>query len=133
MGYYDATNHYLNGYLNDVSIYDTALTDAEITKLSNNQAGRYEYHHTNALGSNIVLTDGAQNVVARYEYGVFGAVRSETGTGDSPCNSLVKSGSQMLNYTTLPLATMTPTSADLRQETLPATALTGMLTPRIIR
>ena len=67
-----------------LSIYDTALTDAEITKLSNNQAGRYEYHHTNALGSNIVLTDDNKNVLVRYEYDVFGAVRSETGTSDNP-------------------------------------------------
>ena len=83
MGYYDATNHHLNGYLDDVSIYDTALTDAEITNLSNNQLGRYEYHHTNALGSNIVLTDDNKNVLARYEYDVFGAVRSEVGTSDN--------------------------------------------------
>ena len=84
MGYYDATNHHLNGYLDDVSIYGTALTDAEIAKLSNNQTGRYEYHHTNALGSNIVLTDDNKNVLVRYEYDVFGAVRSETGTSDNP-------------------------------------------------
>ena len=83
MGYYDATNHHLNGYIDDVSIYDTALTDAEITNLSNNQAGRYEYHHTNALGSNIVLTDDNKNVLVRYEYDVFGAVRSEVGTTDN--------------------------------------------------
>ena len=48
--------------------------------MTNNRAGRYEYHHKNALGSNIVLTDGKKNVLARYEYDVFGAVRSETGT-----------------------------------------------------
>ena len=36
--------------------------------------------HTNALGSNIVLTDDNQNALARYEYDVFGAIRSETGT-----------------------------------------------------
>ena len=84
LGYYDATNHHLNGYLDDVSIYDTALSDAEITNLSDNEAGRYEYHHTNALGSNIVLTDDDQNVLARYEYDVFGAVRSEVGTSDNP-------------------------------------------------
>ena len=80
MGYYDGTDHYFDGYLDDVSIYDTALTDTEITNLSNNKAGRYEYHHANALGSNIVLTDDAKNVLARYEYDVFGAVRSETGS-----------------------------------------------------
>ena len=84
MGYYDAANHHLNGYLDDVSIYDTALSDAEITKLSNRRAGRYEYHHANALGSNIVLTDDRKNVLARYEYDVFGAVRSQAGTSDNP-------------------------------------------------
>ncbi len=83
MGFYDATNHHLNGYLDDVSIYDAALSDAEITKLSNNQMGRYEYHHPNALGSNIVLTDDNKNVLVRYEYDVFGAVRSEVGTTDN--------------------------------------------------
>ena len=83
LGYYDGTSHHLNGYLDDVSIYDRALSDAEITSLSNNQAGRYEYHHINALGSNIVLTDDAKNVLVRYEYDVFGAVRSETGTSDN--------------------------------------------------
>ena len=67
-----------------MSIYDTALGDAEITNLSNNQAGRYEYHHTNTLGSNIILTDDNKNVLVRYEYDVFGAVRSETGTSDNP-------------------------------------------------
>ena len=45
--------------------------------------GRYEYHHLNALGSNIVLTDDNQNVLVRYEYDVFGAIRSETGTSDN--------------------------------------------------
>ena len=35
------------------------------------------------LGSNIVLTDDNQNVLARYEYDVFGAIRSETGTSDN--------------------------------------------------
>ena len=52
--------------------------------MANSRAGRYEYHHTNALGSNIVLTDDDQNVLVRYEYDVFGAVRSETGTSDNP-------------------------------------------------
>ena len=47
-------------------------------------AYEYEYHHKNALGSNIVVTDDDQNVVARYEYDVFGAVRSEVGTSDNP-------------------------------------------------
>ena len=73
------TTH-LNGTLDEVSIFDSALSDAEITNLTNNRAGRYEYHHQNALGSNIVLTDGKKTVLARYEYDVFGAVRSETGT-----------------------------------------------------
>ncbi len=83
LGYYDGTSHHLNGYLDDVSIYDSALSDTEITNLSNNQMGRYEYHHTNALGSNIVLTDDDQNVIVRYEYDVFGAIRSEVGTSDN--------------------------------------------------
>ena len=34
------------------------------------------------MGSNIVLTDDNQNVLVRYEYDVFGAIRSETGTSD---------------------------------------------------
>ena len=83
LGYYDGTSHHLNGYLDDVSVYARALSDTEVTNLSNNQMGRYEYHHTNALGSNIVLTDDDQNVIVRYEYDVFGAVRSETGTSDN--------------------------------------------------
>ena len=29
--------------------------------------GRYEYHHLNALGGNIVLTDDNQNVLVRFE------------------------------------------------------------------
>ena len=37
----------------------------------------------NALGSNIVLTDDNQNVLVRYEYDVFGAIRAETGTSDN--------------------------------------------------
>ncbi len=74
---------YLNGALDDLSIYNRALSDAEIINLSNNRAGRYEYHHLNALGSNIVLTDDNQNVLVRYEYDVFGAIRSETGTSDN--------------------------------------------------
>ncbi|MCH8294965.1 RHS repeat-associated core domain-containing protein [Candidatus Poribacteria bacterium] len=41
------------------------------------------YHHTNALGSNIVLTDDNENVLVRYEYDVFGAVRSEVGSSDN--------------------------------------------------
>ena len=45
--------------------------------------GRYEYHYLNALGSNIVLTDDNQNVLVRYEYDVFGAIRAETGTSDN--------------------------------------------------
>ncbi len=34
-------------------------------------------------GSNIVLTDDNQNVLARYEYEVFGAIRNQTGTSDN--------------------------------------------------
>ena len=75
-------NHF-HGYLDDVSIYNRALTDSEITDLVNCVDKRYEYHHVNALGSNIVLTDDNQNVLARYEYDVFGAIRSETGTSDN--------------------------------------------------
>ncbi len=82
MGYYGSLR--FHGYLDEVSIYDRALSDAEITALANNRVGRYEYHHANALGSNIILTDDHKNVVARYEYDVFGAVRSEVGTGDTP-------------------------------------------------
>lgn len=37
----------------------------------------------NALGSNIVLKDDDQNVLVRYEYDVFGAVRAETETSDN--------------------------------------------------
>ena len=75
-----ATSHHFHGYLDDVSIYHRALTNAEIANLANNTGqGRYEYHHTNALGSNIVLTDDRKNVIARYEYDVFGAVRSADG------------------------------------------------------
>ena len=37
----------------------------------------------NALGSNIVLTGDDQNVLVRYEYDVFGAMRSEVGTSDN--------------------------------------------------
>ncbi len=74
---------YLNGALDDLSIYNRALSNAEITNLSNNRVGRYEYHHLNALGSNIVLTDDNQNVLVRYEYDVFGAIRAETSTSDN--------------------------------------------------
>ena len=84
LGYYDGTSHHLNGYLDDVSIYDSALSDSAITKLADNEHGRYEYHHTNALGSNIIITDDDQNVIVRYEYDVFGAIRSEVGTSDNP-------------------------------------------------
>ena len=35
------------------------------------------------MGSNIASTDDNQNVLARYEYDVFGAIRSETGTSDN--------------------------------------------------
>ena len=83
LGYYDVTNHHLHGHLDDVSIYDRALSDSEIADLVNDVDRRYEYHHINALGSNIVSTDDNQNVLARYEYDVFGAIRSETGTSDN--------------------------------------------------
>ena len=36
------------------------------------------------MGSTILLIGDDQNVTARYEYDVFGAVRSETGTSDNP-------------------------------------------------
>ena len=81
MGYFGSDR--LHGYLDEVSLYDRALSDAEITDLANNRVKRYEYHHTNALGSNIVLTDDNKNVLARYEYDVFGAVRNEVGTSDN--------------------------------------------------
>ena len=35
------------------------------------------------MRGNIVLTDDNQNVLGRYEYDVFGAIRSETGTSDN--------------------------------------------------
>ena len=35
------------------------------------------------MGSNIVSTDDNQNVLVRYEYDVFGAIRNETGTSDN--------------------------------------------------
>ena len=35
------------------------------------------------MGSNIVLTDDNENVLVRYEYDVFGAVRSEVGISDN--------------------------------------------------
>ena len=92
----DPNNHHFHGTLDDVSIYNRALSDAEITSLSNNRVGRYEYHHLNALGSNIVLTDDNQNMLVRYEYDVFGAIRSETGTTDNTSvSSLEKSGMLM--------------------------------------
>ena len=40
----------LNGTLDGLSIYSRALSDAEISNLSNNRVGRYEYHHLNAVG-----------------------------------------------------------------------------------
>ena len=36
-----------------------------------------------ALGSNIVLTDDNQNVLVRYEYEVFGAIRNQTGISNN--------------------------------------------------
>ena len=79
----DSTTHRFHGYLDDVSIYDRALSDSEIADLAKEVDKRYEYHHVNALGSNIVLTDDNQNVLVRYEYDVFGAIRAETGTSDN--------------------------------------------------
>ena len=35
------------------------------------------------MGGNIVLTDDNQQVLVRYEYDVFGAIRAETGTSDN--------------------------------------------------
>ena len=49
-----------------------------------NTSYEYEYHHTNALGSNILITDDSKNVDARYYYDAFGVVRSEVGTSDNP-------------------------------------------------
>ena len=46
-------------------------------------SNEYEYHHANALGSPVVLTDDSKNVLARYEYDVFGAIRNKTGTSDN--------------------------------------------------
>ena len=74
---------HFHGYLDDLSIYNRVLSDSEITDLVDCVDKRYEYHHLNALGSNIVLTDDDQNVLARYEYDVFGAIRAETGTSDN--------------------------------------------------
>ena len=68
------------GVIDDLSLYNRALSATEIANLTTPRADPYEYRHTNALGSPIVLTDDAQTVLARYEYDVFGAVRSETGT-----------------------------------------------------
>ena len=79
----DSSTHRFSGTLDDVSIYGRALSDSEIADLANIVDRRYEYHHLNALGSNIVLTDDNQNVLVRYEYDVFGAIRNETGTSDN--------------------------------------------------
>ncbi len=79
----DPSRHDFHGYLDDVSIYNRALSDSEIADLVNDVDKRYEYHHVNALESNIVSTDDNQNVLVRYEYDVFGAIRSETGTSDN--------------------------------------------------
>ena len=79
----DTSRHHFHGYMDDVSIYNRALSDSEIADLVNDVDKRYEYHHINALGSNIVSTDDNQNVLVRYEYDVFGAIRSETGTSDN--------------------------------------------------
>ena len=79
----DSSTHRFSGTLDDVSIYARALSDSEIADLANIVDKRYQYHHLNALGSNIVLTDDNQNVLVRYEYDIFGAIRSETGTSDN--------------------------------------------------
>ena len=79
----DSSTHRFSGTLDDVSIYGRALSDSEIADLANIVDKRYQYHHVNALGSNIVLTDDNQKVLVRYEYDVFGAIRSETGTCDN--------------------------------------------------
>ena len=62
---------HFHGYLDDLSIYNRVLSDSEITDLVDCVDKRYEYHHLNALGSNIVSTDDDQNVLARYEYDVL--------------------------------------------------------------
>ena len=80
-----------HGKLDDVRVYDIALSDTDVDDLSDDieivstrgHDLRYEYHHTNALGSNIVLTDGSENVLVRYEYDVFGAIRHEVGNSDN--------------------------------------------------
>ena len=84
------TTQYFNGSIDDLLIYDSALSDADIAYLSGDRAGLYLYdpvnfesHHKNGLGSPIVLTDGDQNVLARYDYDVFGAIRAETGKSDN--------------------------------------------------
>ena len=79
----DSSTHRFSGTLDDVSIYGRALSDSEIADLANIVDRRYQYHHLNALGSNIVLTDDNQKVLVRYEYDIFGAIRSETGTCDN--------------------------------------------------
>ena len=79
----DTSRHHFHGYMDDVSIYNRALSASQIADLVNDVDKRYEYHHVNALGSNIVSTDDNQNVLARYEYDVFGAIRNETGTSDN--------------------------------------------------
>ena len=79
----DTSRHHFHGYMDDVSIYNRALSDSKIADLVNDVDKRYEYHHVNALGSNIVSTDDNQNVLVRYEYDVFGAIRNETGTSDN--------------------------------------------------
>ena len=83
LGYYDGTDHHFDGYLSNLAIYKIALSGHHIIQLSKGETGLYEYHHANALGSPIVLTDGAEGVAARYEYDVFGEVRSESGSSDN--------------------------------------------------
>ena len=132
LGYYDVTNHHLHGHLDDVSIYDRALSDSEIADLVNDVDRRYEYHHINALGSNIVSTDDNQNVLARYEYDVFGAIRSETGTSD---NTRKFTGKEFdadrgaVTYTTTGRGTMTRISEGLLREIPLAMVSIGTLIP----
>ena len=51
-------SHFYQGLLDDVSIYDHALSDSEIVQRAQGYEGRYEYQHANALGS-VVQMGGA--------------------------------------------------------------------------
>ena len=89
VGHHDG-RHFM-GFLKEVSVYDRALSDAEIANLANGVDGRYEYHHVNALGSNIVLTDDDKNVLVRYEYDVFGAIGAKSAPATTRESSPAKS------------------------------------------